>query len=148
MIDLLLIIKQGVPGHTWLTKVSPRWNIPLPAVIVSLVISALISLINIGSYVALQAITSFGALATLLSYYLTIATFISYRIRHTKLPDRRWSLGRFGMVRDGEARDSILLTWFTDLTFQAINIFALAFLTPLIFFIMWPLSRPVTAQTL
>ena len=89
---------KGVPGHSWLAKVSPRWNIPLPAVIVSLFISALISLINIGSYVALQAITSFGALATLLSYYLTIATFIGYRIRHKTLPARRWSLGGFGMV--------------------------------------------------
>ena len=94
------MLDQGVPGHSWLSKVSPRWNIPLPAVIVSLIISALISLINIGSYVALQAITSFGALATLLSYYLTIATFVSYRMRHSKLPARRWSLGRFGMVRE------------------------------------------------
>jgi len=116
-----------VPGHSWLSQVSPRWNVPLPAVIVSLTISALICLINIGSYVALQAITSFGALATLLSYYLTIATFIGYRLRNAKLPARRWSLGSFGM---------------------AVNVFALAFLTPLIFFIMWPLVRPVTAQTM
>lgn len=144
----VLRLKQGVPGHSWLTKVSPRWNIPLPAVIVSLVISALISLINIGSYVALQAITSFGALATLLSYYLTIATFINYRIKHSKLPARRWSLGRFGMVC-GDTRHSTnfaidVLTIFG----QAINVFAIAFLTPVIFFIMWPLLRPVTAETM
>lgn len=51
-----------------------------------------------GSTVALQAITSFGALATLLSYYLTIATFISYRLRCSKLPVsiyRRWIMAVF-----------------------------------------------------
>jgi hypothetical protein len=101
-----------VPGHSWLSKVSPRWNLPIPAIIVSLIISALICLINIGSYVALQAITSFGALATLLSYYLTIATFVGYRLRNDKLPARRWSLGSFGMVGvlNPETRDSMELT--------------------------------------
>ncbi|KAK3678197.1 hypothetical protein LTR78_002293 [Recurvomyces mirabilis] len=117
----------GLPGHKWLAKVDSRWNIPLPAVALSLLISALISLINIGSTVALNAITSFGAVATLLSYYLTIACLVSRRLRGPKLPARRWSLGRFGL---------------------AINIFALAFLTPLIFFLTWPLVTPVTAATM
>lgn len=118
---------QGLPGHRWLSKVSPNWNIPLPGVIVSLTISALLSLINIGSSVALGAITSLGAVATLISYYLTIGCLVHRRLFGAPLPDRRWSLGRWGL---------------------AINIGALTILTPLIFFLTWPLSTPVTAETM
>ena len=117
----------GLPGHTWLSQVSKRWNIPVPAVMVSLTISALLSLINIGSTVALNAITSFGAIATLISYYLTIGCLVHRRIVGPELPARRWSLGKWGL---------------------AINVAALLFLTPLIFFLSWPLTTPVTAETM
>ena len=117
----------GLPGHSWLSKVSPGWNIPLPAVAVSLMISALLSLINIGSTVALNAITSLGAIAVLISYYLTISCLIHRRLSGPELPARRWSLGRYGLI---------------------INIAALAFLTPVIFFLTWPLVTPVTAVTM
>ena len=117
----------GLPGHSWLSKVSPGWNIPLPAVTVSLTISALLSLINIGSSVALNAITSLGAVAVLISYYLTISVLVHRRLHGPALPMRRWSLGKWGIV---------------------INIAALIFLTPLIFFLTWPLVTPVTAATM
>lgn len=116
---------QGLPGHRWLMRVSPGWNIPLPAVTVSLTISALLSLINLGSSVALNAITSLGAVAVLSSYFLTIGTLVHRRATGPALPPRRWSLGRYGM---------------------AINIAALLFLAPLIFFLTWPLASPVTAE--
>ena len=115
---------QGLPGHRWLCRVSPGWNIPLPAVIVSLTISALLSLINLGSTVALNAITSLGAVAVLSSYFLTIGTLVYRRAAGPELPPRRWSLGKYGM---------------------AINVAALLFLMPLIFFLTWPLATPVTA---
>lgn len=117
----------GLPGHSWLSKVSHGWNIPLPAVAVSLTVSALLSLINIGSTVALNAITSLGAIAVLISYYLTISCVIHRRLAGPALPARRWSLGKFGL---------------------AINIAALVFLTPLIFFLTWPLVTPVQASTM
>lgn len=117
----------GLPGHSWLSKVSHGWNIPLPAVIVSLTVSALLSLINIGSSVALNAITSLGAISVLISYYLTIGCCIHRRFAGPELPARRWSLGKFGL---------------------AINIAALVFLTPLIFFLTWPLFKDVDASTM
>ena len=43
------------------------------------------------------------------------------------MPACRWSLGRWGLV---------------------INVAALLFLIPLIFFLTWPLTTPVTAQTM
>ena len=117
----------GLPFHSWLSKVSPGWNIPLPAVIVSLTISALLSLINIGSTVALNAITSLGAVAVMISYFLTISCVVYRRICGPALPARRWTLGSFGF---------------------AINVASLIFLIPLIFFLTWPLTTPVTAQTM
>ncbi|KAK6376338.1 hypothetical protein LTS17_006933 [Exophiala oligosperma] len=114
----------GLPGSVWLSRISPDWNIPLPAVTVTLLVSALISLINIGSTVALNAITSLGAIATLISYFLTIACVLYRRITGPELPPRRWSLGRWGLI---------------------INVAALLFLIPLIFFLSWPLTTPVKA---
>ncbi|KIW86242.1 hypothetical protein Z517_01637 [Fonsecaea pedrosoi CBS 271.37] len=117
----------GLPGSPWLARISPGWNIPLPAVTVTLLVSALISLINIGSTVALNAITSLGAIATLISYFLTIGCVLYRRLTGPELPPRRWSLGRWGLP---------------------INAAALLFLTPLIFFLSWPLTTPVTAETM
>ena len=114
---------QGLPGSSFLARVSPGWNIPLPAVLVSLLVSCLLSLINIGSTVALNAITSLGALATTVSYFITISCLIHRRLTGVT-PARRWSLGKFGLL---------------------INVAALCFLTPLIFFLTWPLVTPVTA---
>ncbi|KAK5075826.1 hypothetical protein LTR70_009917 [Exophiala xenobiotica] len=118
---------KGLPGSPWLSRVSPGWNIPLPAVIVSITITSLISLINLGSSVALAAITSLGALAVLVSYFLTIGCVLHRRIVGPALPMRRWSLGKLGL---------------------AINVAALCFLTPLIFFLTWPMVTPVVASTM
>ncbi|KAH8809152.1 amino acid/polyamine transporter I [Xylogone sp. PMI_703] len=118
---------KGLPGHTWLSRVTPGWNVPLNAVSVCLVISSLISLINIGSSVALNAINSLGGVAILSSYVITISSLIARRFSGEPLPPRRWSLGKFGLP---------------------MNIIALSFLAPVLFFAFWPLARPVTAENL
>ena len=115
---------HGLPGSHWLQHVSPGWNIPLRAVIVSLVVCALLSLINIGSSVAMAAINSLGSVAVLFSYLITISCLLWRRLFGAPLPPRRWSLGKFGLP---------------------INIVALLFIIPLLFFDMWPLYYPVTA---
>lgn len=63
---------QGLPFSHWLSYVPPGWNIPLRAVFVSVVISSLLSLVNIGSTVALNAINSLGVVSLLFSYTVTI----------------------------------------------------------------------------
>ncbi|RMZ84563.1 hypothetical protein DV737_g1207, partial [Chaetothyriales sp. CBS 132003] len=118
---------KGTPGWSWLARVSPGWNIPLHAVTVSLVVSSLLSCINIGSYTALNAINSLGGVAILTSYYITICCIIYRRLNGPPLPPRRWSLGKAGL-------------W--------INIAALCFLTPIWFFAFWPLAKPVTATNM
>lgn len=115
---------SGLPFSGWLSQVTPGWNIPLHAISVSVVISSLLSLINIGSYVALNAINSLGVVSLLFSYTVTICCLIWRRLYGAPLPARRWSLGRYGL---------------------AVNIISLAFVLPLLFFAFWPLATPVTA---
>jgi amino acid transporter len=110
-----------------LAQVKPGWNIPLNAVCITVVVTIILSLINIGSTVALLAITTLSTSALLCSYTVSISCVLLKRIRGQPLPSRRWSLGRFGM---------------------AINIAALCFLCPLFVFVFFPLTTPVVPSTM
>ncbi|KAK4550795.1 hypothetical protein LTR36_000375 [Oleoguttula mirabilis] len=118
---------NGLPGSKWLSYVSPGWNIPLRAVLTSLVITSLLSCINLGSTTALNAINSLGGVSILGSYFMTIGCLVWRRLYGAPLPPRRWSLGRFGLP---------------------INIAALCFIAPLFFFEFWPLAQPVTTSNM
>lgn len=118
---------QGLPFSTYLSQVTPGWNIPLRSVMLSFVITALLSCINIGSSTALSAINSLGGVSIISSYYITIGCLALKRLRGEPLPPRRWTLGRYGL---------------------AINIASLLFLTPVWFFYFWPVSTPVKAKNL
>ena len=110
-------------------QVDPSLHIPLRAVCLSILLTFLITLINIGSTAALNAIAGLGITSLLSSYFITIACLVWRRVSPNAepLPARRWSLGRYGL---------------------AINIASLAFLLPIFFFAFWPLSTPVTPETM
>lgn len=94
---------------------------------VSLVITILLSLINIGSTVALTAIVSLTITSLMSSYIISISCLLLKRIRGQPLPYRRWSLGNWGIV---------------------VNICALIFLCPVFVFAFFPLATPVTLTTM
>lgn len=102
-------------------------HVPIRAVLVSMTITCLVSLINIGSSAALNAIVSLGVVALMSSYYITIACLVWRRLKGAPLPSRRWSLGKYGL---------------------ATNIASLLFLTPIFFFAFWPLSTPVQPSSM
>ncbi|PYI03375.1 amino acid permease [Aspergillus sclerotiicarbonarius CBS 121057] len=118
---------QGLPFSSFFAYVTPGWNIPLNSVLVSLVVTVLLSLINIGSNLALNAIISLTITSLMSAYILSIGCVLLKRLRGEVLPPRRWSLGRFGM---------------------AINIASLAFLLPLFVFSFFPLTKTVTKQSM
>ena len=97
------------------------------AIFVTLIIGILLSLINIGSSVALNAINALGSVAIVVSYMSTLSSLILRRIWGSPLPARRFTLGRYGL---------------------AINIASLLFLIPELFFYFWPLMQPVTPANL
>jgi amino acid transporter len=96
-------------------------------VLVSLAVTVLLSLINIGSTLALGAIVSLTITSLMSSYIISISCVLIKRVRGQSLPYRRWSLGRFGM---------------------AINIGALCFLFPMFVFSFFPLTTPVDPTTM
>lgn len=96
-------------------------------IFVSCVISILLSLINIGSSVALAAINALCSVAVLFSYISTISCLVWRRTCGAPLPPRRFTLGRYGL---------------------SINIASLVFLLPTMFFYFWPLAQPVTPVNL
>jgi amino acid transporter len=99
----------------------------LNAVLVSLAVTILLSLINIGSTVALFAIVSLTITSLMTSYMITIGCLIIKRLRGQPLPPHRWSLGKYGL---------------------AINIGALVFVLPLFIFAMFPVTAEVELETM
>jgi amino acid permease (GABA permease) len=117
----------GVPFSHWLSHVRPGWNIPLNAVLVSLVITTLLSLINIGSTAALNAILALTTVSLLTSYIVVISCVLLKRLRGQPLPPARWSLGKFGV---------------------AVNVIALCYLLAIYTFAFFPAAVPVTAESM
>jgi amino acid transporter len=105
------------------SQISPKSAIPLNAILISLVICILLSLINIGSTAALNAILALDLTALLASYTISISCLLFKRLRNEPLPHREWSLGRAG---------------------TAINVAALCWLLPVLVFTLFPSSVPVT----
>jgi amino acid transporter len=86
-----------------------------------------LSLINIGSTVAFNAIGSLAVSAILGTYIISFTVLILRRLRKEPLPSRRWTLGRYGIF---------------------INIGAVLFLLVVWVFVFFPLGTPVTLQTM
>lgn len=63
---------KGVPFASHIAHITPGWNIPLNAVLVSLAVTVCLSLINIGSSAALNAILSLTSVSLLTSYMIVI----------------------------------------------------------------------------
>lgn len=95
--DLFQARDKGTPASGWLSRVRPGWDIPLHSVIFTYIFAMLLTLINLGSAVALNIITSLGTGALVSSYIVSISCIIVKRIRNEPLLPKRWSLGRFGL---------------------------------------------------
>jgi amino acid transporter len=109
-----------------LTQVKPGWNIPLNSIILTFVITTLLSLINIGSTVAFNAIGSLALNALLGTYIISFTCLVLRRLRGP-LPPRRWSLGAAGIF---------------------VNTGAICFLLVVWVFIFFPVETPVVPSTM
>lgn len=107
-------------------QIKPGWNIPLNAVLLTWVISCLLSLINIGSHAAFNAIGSLAVSALLGTYIISFTCMVLRRLRGP-LPASRWSLGKAGIF---------------------VNAAAVAFLLVVWVFIFFPLTAEVTPDTM
>lgn len=115
---------NGLPFAKWLSAVHPTKHIPANAILVSCVISALLSLINIGSDVAFHAIISLNVAALMTTYAVSISCVLYKRISYPELlPPTRWSLGKF--------------------TGPIVNIIAILYVVFALFWSFWPESPEI-----
>lgn len=89
---------KGVPFHSWLAHVEPRWNLPLNAIAFSWTLNVLLSLINIGSTIAFNVIVSLAVSAMVATYMISIGCMTVKRLRREPLLPSYFSLGRFGLL--------------------------------------------------
>lgn len=115
----------GFPGHAVLSKVSRHSSIPVNAITATAILVCAVSLINIGSSAALNAINSLGGISILASYLISIGCYIWNRLNHAKPPRGVWSKG--GLV-------TAVSGWILTL--------------PVFFFLLWPLENHPDAATM
>ncbi|KAL4976273.1 amino acid/polyamine transporter I [Aspergillus desertorum] len=118
---------RGLPFADWIARVDPRRKIPVNAIFLSCLISCLLSLINIGSETAFNAIISLNVAALMYSYIISISCVIYRKVRCPEsLPARRWDMGAWGLP---------------------VNVIGLAYSCFALFWSLWPSQRHVTAET-
>lgn len=115
---------QGMPMHEWFAYVPPGWAVPMNAIVVSFVVSCLLSIINIGSTIALNNITSLSLSSILASYIISIGLVFWRRLTNRELLPSKFVLSK-----------PVAL---------ALNAYALAFLSVVFVFTFFPGSPSPT----
>jgi len=117
---------DGLPFAKWIAHVNPKLEVPENAVILTSVIIFILSLVNIGSDVAFNAIISLNVVSLMVTYMISIGCVLYRRIYHPELlPKARWSLGKWGVP---------------------VNAAGFAYSTFSFFWCFWPNATPVNAQ--
>ncbi|KAK5133339.1 hypothetical protein LTR08_007864 [Meristemomyces frigidus] len=117
----------GMPFSKFFAYVEPHYHIPIRAIALVSIIIMLLSLINIGSSIALNAILSLSTLALYVSYLIPIILLVMKRLRKEHIDFGPFKLGRLGL-------------W--------INLYAIAFAVYIVIFLPFPAATPVTAESM
>lgn len=113
----------GFPMSGWISKVNPHRRLPVNAVLFSAAFTILISLINLGSSDAFNAILSLAAVAQMGTYGISISCVLYRRITAPHLlPKAEWGLGRWGIP---------------------VNAIAVAYAWFVWFWMFWPMAIPI-----
>ena len=117
---------NGMPFSDWLARVNPIWQVPGNSILVSCFFTVAMSLINIGSTVAFNAVLSLGVVALMTTYGISISCVLLKRIRGEPFIPARWSLGKAGIY---------------------VNAIAMMYIAQSFFWSFWPNGYEPTAQT-
>lgn len=91
----------------------PSFKIPVNAVLGTGAFSILVTLINLGSADAFNAILSLFSVAQMATYSLSISCVLWRRVTASEtLPKGSWALGRWGVPINGIAVAYAWFTWF------------------------------------
>ena len=93
---------QGVPFARWFAYIPQGWDVPMNSIVVSFVVSCLLAIINIGSTIALNNITSLSLCAILSSYIASIGLVFWRRLTNRPLLPSKFRLSKpVGLVLNG-----------------------------------------------
>ncbi|KAF2035372.1 hypothetical protein EK21DRAFT_54500 [Setomelanomma holmii] len=119
---------NAVPNAKMISYVHPTMKVPVVAICITVMITCLLSLINIGSATVFNAIVSLTVAGFFGSYLLPFSFFLYTRIRHPgRLVPGPWTLGEWGPI---------------------VNAIAIVWSIVVFFFSFWPSSVPVTAMNM
>ncbi|KAL2062997.1 hypothetical protein VTL71DRAFT_6069 [Oculimacula yallundae] len=123
---------HGVPFSKQISRVHESTALPLYSILVCAATSLLLSLINIGSTAAFNAIVSLTTASFSTSYSIPIALILHKRLRNDPVKDNlHWGPWKMGPVVG-----------------PVVNILALAFSAIATFFSFWPSNSVVTPQSM
>lgn len=94
--DYVLSRDKGLPYSDWLATIDSRFDVPVNTIIITFLFTCCMSLINLGSKVAFEAMLSLATVALMATYLISIGCVLLKRLRGEPLPPARWSLGRYG----------------------------------------------------
>ena len=80
---------NGPPCSDWLAVISPRLDVPVNAILLTLFFTCCMSLINLGSKVAFEAMLSLATVALMATYIISIGCVLLKRLRGEDLPSAR-----------------------------------------------------------
>jgi choline transport protein len=118
---------EGLPFGRWIARVDAAGTNPVNSCIVVWLFVVLISLIQLGSVVAFEAIVSLQILALMSTYLVSLSCVVWRRLFGDPLPSSPWSLGRLAMP---------------------INLLGIAYCVFLIIFLPWPGAVPVVPASM
>ena len=119
---------EGMPfAHLWRRVIKVGTEIPLNAILLSLSITVLLSLINVASTDAFNSVVSLFISALFSNYFLSIGCVLVKRLRGQPLPPSRWSLGRYAVP---------------------LNVVSLAYILFAFIMSFFPLASDATAETM
>ncbi|PGH04402.1 hypothetical protein GX51_03561 [Blastomyces parvus] len=88
---------NALPFSQFFARVDSKSKVPVNSILASTVITILLSLINIGSTEAFNAIASLTIASLFASYLVAIGCFIYRRMHWKQMPRARFSLGSWGL---------------------------------------------------
>lgn len=89
---------NAVPYSNWFAGVPTGWDVPMNAIFTTFLFSSLLSLINIGSPIALNSITSLATTSLLSSYICSVGCMVWRRWTGAPMLPSKFSLGRYGLA--------------------------------------------------
>ncbi|KAL8726984.1 MAG: hypothetical protein Q9166_006347 [cf. Caloplaca sp. 2 TL-2023] len=149
---------HGLPFWQYLSKkdkkVEPRTSIPLISILVTVTISCLLALINIGSSIAFNDVISLTINGLYASYLLPCSLLLKRRMDGSILTRTAYETNP-KIVTEGDnvsGQGTINLTWgpfhVSGALGIAINVAGCIYMVIIIFFSFWPPVTPVTPETM